>query len=276
MSTVDEMEETGARELFARAPVEERSGFRADLRSRLLAEVGPSAALRRTAPWWALRVPRPLLAGLASFALLFGLTGSAAAGSLPGEPLFEVKRAVEELALALAFDDETRVERLAAQASARVAELERAREGAGRSAAALEAARALERLTGAQRSSDPGTSASDTAESARDSAESVLRGLEQRLPAEAADGIRRAIEAGRPAQRGPADRDSSPSEPPRSSPPGRASSPPGRGDPQRPTPSVPVSTEAPRDRRGNAPAVPPGRSSTGSDPAIPTVPPADR
>lgn len=243
MRTLDEMQDTEARELFARARIDEREGFRADLRSRLLAQVAQAATERRSNPWWALRIPRPVLAGVAVVALLFGTTGSAAAGSLPGEPLFEVKRAAEELALTLAFDDATRLERLAAQASARLAELERAADGPGKSAAARESTRALERLAEAQRgtAAEPGSRASQTAETARDHAESVLKDLETKLPAEAAEGIRRAIEAGRPEQPGrrsdpsvaPSAR---PTDVPRVSPPGRSSDAPGGAPSPRPTP----------------------------------------
>ncbi|MEX2046817.1 MAG: DUF5667 domain-containing protein, partial [Chloroflexota bacterium] len=190
------------RELFVRARVDERPGFRSALRSRLLTQVGPVAIARRSTPWWAIRIPRFALAGVAVVAMLFGGTGLAAAGSLPGEPLFDVKRAAEEVLLAITFDDATRVERLADQASARIAELRRA-QGAARDAAATESTRALERLAHAQRAGGPDAPASERADEARDQAEAVLRDLEQRLPAEAANGIRRAIEASGGADRGP-------------------------------------------------------------------------
>lgn len=239
MNVLDPMEEPEVRELFERVMVDERPGFRSDLRSRLLAQVGPVAQARRSTPWWALRIQRFALAGVAVVAMLFGGTGLAAAGSLPGEPLFEVKRAAEELALALAFDDETRVQRLADQALARLAELRRA-DGPGKSAAALESARALGRLAEVQRAGGTNAPASENAAEAREQAESVLRDLEDRLPAEAAEGIRRAIEAGPPVERGPrqepgrptaapADRGGRPSASP---PPARGaerSTPPGRG-----------------------------------------------
>jgi hypothetical protein len=235
----DPMEEREVRALFVRAQVDERPGFRSDLRSRLLAQVGPVALARRSSPWWALRIPRFALAGVAVVAMLFGGTGLAAAGSLPGEPLFEVKRAAEELALALAFDDGTRIQRLADQASARIAELRRA-EGPGKSAAALESARALGRLAEAQRAGGTDAPASENAADAREQAEAVLRDLEQRLPAEAAEGIRRAIEAGPPAERGPREDRGRPATAPEASPADRGGRPsispaPARGS-DRPTP----------------------------------------
>lgn len=239
MTVQGPVEERDVRELFARARVEERPDFRSDLRSRLLAQVGPVAQTRRSSPWWALRIPRFALAGVAVVAILFGSTGLAAAGSLPGELLFEVKRAAEELALALAFDDETRVQRLAEQASARLAELRRA-DGPGKSAAALESARALGRLAEVQRASGTDAPASKNAADAREQAEAVLRDLEQRLPAEAADGIRRAIEAGPPADRGPREDRGRPATAPEASPADRGGRPsispaPARGS-DRPTP----------------------------------------
>lgn len=238
MTTVDPMKELEARELFERVMVDERPGFRSDLRSRLLAQVGPIAQARRSTPWWALRIPRFALAGVAAVAMLFGGTGLAAAGSLPGEPLFELKRAAEEVVLALAFDDDTRIQRLAGQASARLAELRRA-DGPGTSAAALESARALGRLAEAQRAGGTDAPSSENAADAREQAEAVLRDLEQKLPAEAADGIRRAIEAGPPAERGPRDDRGRPATAPEASPADRgrpsASAAPAR-ESDRPTP----------------------------------------
>jgi len=235
MTVHDPVEEREVRELFVRARVDERPGFRSDLRSRLLTQVGPVATARRSTPWWAIRIPRFALAGVAVVAMLFGGTGLAAAGSLPGEPLFEVKRAAEELALALAFDDEARVQRLADQASARLAELRRA-DGPGQSAAALESARALGRLAEAQRAGATDAPASENAADAREQAEAVLRDLEQKLPAEAANGIRRAIEAGPPAERGPRQEPGRPATAPLASPNDRGGhpsaspgTPPGRG-----------------------------------------------
>jgi hypothetical protein len=181
--------------------------------------------------------------------MLFGGTGLAAAGSLPGEPLFEVKRAAEELALALAFDDEARVQRLADQASARLAELRRA-DGPGKSAAALESARALGRLAEAQRTGGAGAPASESAADAREQAEAVLRDLEQRLPAEAVDGIRRAIEAGPPADRGPREDRGRPTSAPEGSPADRGSRP----------------STSPLPARGVERSTPPGRGATRSAP----------
>ncbi len=255
MSVQDPVEELEARELFASARVDERPDFRSDLRSRLLAQVGPVAATRRTTAWWTLRIPRFALAVVAVVALLFGGTGLAAAGSLPGEPLFGLKRAAEEVALTVAFDDATRVQRLADQASARLAELRRA-DGATRAAAARESARALERLSDAQRASGAGTdaSASERADGARDEAEAVLRDLEQRLPAEAAEGIRRAIEAGRPEERGPRESPGRPTGAPEASPADRGAHP----------------SASPLPARGVERSTPPGRGATRSAP--PSVP----
>ncbi|MGH2377079.1 MAG: DUF5667 domain-containing protein [Candidatus Limnocylindria bacterium] len=262
MSTVDPVDERYARELFGRLSVEERPGFRDDLRSRILAQVGPVARTRRVAPWWNLRVPRAALAAVAVAAMLVSGSGLAAAGSLPGEPLFAVKRAAEEVVLAFAFDDATRVERLADQASARLAELERATGARAKAAAALESGRSVERLSQAAtdldaRDGDAGAiaRAAQTLQQAAD----VLRAVESTLPAEAQEGIRRAIEAAGGAERGPRN---DPSASPTGAP-GAAPATPDARPSAAPTPKGP-------------PATLPGRSEPGRPATAPTGPPTGR
>ncbi|MGH2450215.1 MAG: hypothetical protein ACRDGE_02880, partial [Candidatus Limnocylindria bacterium] len=141
MNTRDPMSEErerSVREAFARIDAEERPGFREDLRARLLAQVGPEARTRSRGrfapPAWL----RPAVAAVAMLALLAGGGGLAAGASLPGEPLFGMKRAAEELVLTLAPDDATRLDLLAAQTDARLAELGRASDATTRARATVE------------------------------------------------------------------------------------------------------------------------------------------
>lgn len=249
-------------ELLARALVDdERPGFRDGLRARLLARVASVAAERaaRSRRRWLLR---PLAVAAAALALAFGATGYAAASSLPGEPAFAVKRAVEELVFALATDDAARVERLVAQAEARLAELRRAPVESAASAGALaEYAGALDRLAALVerlRHAPPGGRRDDALALAAGAARAHLAALESlraSAPAEALPGVERAIEAGRRVE------GSLPPVRPEPSAPSAAPS----GAP-RPQPSTP--------RPGGAPAAsPPGASA--SDP-VRGAPPSPR
>ena len=83
MRTPEDMDEREARELFARIRVDERPGFRDDLRARLLAQVGPAASARRSSPWWVLRLPRFAVGAVAATgvsASAGGAGGSVGAG----------------------------------------------------------------------------------------------------------------------------------------------------------------------------------------------------
>ena len=104
-----------------RAPPVMRARVRASLLAApvALAPSRPSAA-RRT---W-LSALRPGIAALVVLALVAAGTASAAASSLPGEPAFGLKRAVEEIQVALATDNAVRLNVLVAQADLRLVDLE--------------------------------------------------------------------------------------------------------------------------------------------------------
>src|SRR5205814_10288421 len=122
------MSEQAERELMrfaARIAAYERpqapATMRAAVRASLLAA---PIALPRRGPWWS-RVAslRPLFAA-ATIAIVLISAGIPAAGaSLSGDPLFGLKRAAEETAVALAFDDGARLEQLVTLSDHRLSEL---------------------------------------------------------------------------------------------------------------------------------------------------------
>lgn len=263
---MNELEEYG-RALPERVPIGERPGFRADLRARLLTHVVPAAQARRR-QGLGLRWLRPLAATIAALALLAGTAGTVAGASLPGEPGFALKRAAEELLLALAPDDATRAERLVAQSDARLTELRRAPSGSAVAAAATaEYAGAVERLV-ALVERVRGGPADARRESARALAEAaarahiaVLESVGTTVPPKAQDALRRAIEAGRrigvPTKR-PGEPEGAPPEPIRA--PGTSSptaAPTRPGPTERPTPGrtqpAGVPTGPPAGTRGTPP-----------------------
>lgn len=182
---------------------EPREAFRRELRGRLMAEAHVALAPRETA-WTVLRRAwlRPALALGVTLLVLLGGGGLAAAGSLPGDPAFALKRAAEEVQLAFAADDNARIDVLAMQADHRLAEFSKAtseRPAAAPTASAAYAeavaklSSAIEALRG-----KPGSGASRTGE-ARDVADragtkhlTVLDELEGRVPEDARDAIEQA------------------------------------------------------------------------------------
>lgn len=98
--------------------------FRAALRERLIAaapQVRPVRGVPQPAPW-----RRRLVAASAVLAISTGgaaVTAVASTGALPGDRLYEVKRAVEFVQLALAPSDLAKGERYLAIASTRLAEV---------------------------------------------------------------------------------------------------------------------------------------------------------
>lgn len=188
------------------------SAMRRDLRGALLAAPVTATAPAGTA--WAMRTSprtswigwlRPLLAVIVVFAILAGGAGAAAAGSLPGDAAFGLKRAVEDVQVAIAPDDTARLNLLTAQTERRLDELESL---ASRGASAVgvatdEYVAALARLEGmlAIVSSEPATSVRDAAiERAQTAAAAHVARLETlagTLPDSAQQGIQRAIDTGR-------------------------------------------------------------------------------
>ncbi len=175
----------------------------AALRSRVRAEImaAPVALAPRRARW--LGALRPLLAGVLVVAVLAAAGGSAAAGSLPGDAAFPIKRAVENVQVALAADDVARLDLLTQQLDRRLADLETVAAGRPGSvgialseyAAAL--ARVETQLSVVARKAPTVASDAAVARATAAAADHVarLRALEATLPAAAQPGIQRAIDA---------------------------------------------------------------------------------
>jgi hypothetical protein len=101
-----------------------REPFKRALRAQLMAQAS-TTLVRRETVWTRFQRGwmRPSLALAAVALLLIAGTGKAAADSLPGDAAFALKRAAEQVQLAFAIDDTTRLRLLAEQADHRLAEL---------------------------------------------------------------------------------------------------------------------------------------------------------
>ena len=182
---------------------EPRDEFRRALRGRLMAEartvlVPREPIWRRFQRLWL----RPAVAFAAVALLLTTGTGIAAAGSLPGDPAFALKRAAEDVQLALTLDDGAKLRVLAEQADHRLAELskastERATAAPTASAAYAEAVAklttAVDALRGRPDADESKREAAKTvADSARAKHEVILNELQRTAPADAQDAIEHA------------------------------------------------------------------------------------
>ena len=165
-----------------------REEFRAELRARLMREaVTALAPLPRGTAWVVLR---PALGvGLAAVLMIAG-TGTAAAGSLPGDATFPLKKAFENIQVTLTFDDVERVQLLGELADRRLAELQVIVERADESkapTASEEFAAAVARFRAAvdaiQRAApaDKSAKVQELVETARGKHEAVLDEVQQKL-----------------------------------------------------------------------------------------------
>lgn len=205
MSTPAEREllEFGER-LSRYGKVAPRPEFRAELRSSLLAAPVALGSPRRAPLGWLRALTlRPALAAILVLVLLAAAGGgAAAASSLPGDPAFALKRAVEDVQVTLASDDITRLNTVVTQSDRRLVDLETlvARRSSAVGAGADEYAAAVARVDEAvsRVAALPASSQRDAA-LARASAASAdhlarLQALAARLPGEAQRGIQQAIE----------------------------------------------------------------------------------
>ena len=186
-----------------------RDEFRRELRARLMREAAVvlvpnrrdnawTAWLRRDNAWTAWLRPA-FVASLAALVLVIG-AGSAAAGSVPGDLTFGLKRAIEEVRVALTFDEVERVRVLSEIADERLSELERVASRNDKAPTASEAyadavtrfRAAVDALQNAAPDEDKSDLAQDVADAAREKHEMVLEWLRARLSEKAKDSVDRA------------------------------------------------------------------------------------
>lgn len=177
-----------------------RDEFRRELRARLMREAAVTLVPKRRDTAWTTWL-RPVLAvSLAALVLIAGAS-SAAAGSVPGDVTFGLKRAIEEVRVALTFDDVERVRVLAEITDQRLSELEQVATRDDKApTASAEYALAVTRFRAAvdtlQQAApeDKSALAQDVADAAREKHEIVLEQLRARLSEKAKDSVDRALE----------------------------------------------------------------------------------
>ena len=178
-----------------------RDEFRSELRAKLIAEaqtiLDPHA--RRGAAWtsWL----RPALGVAVAALVLIAGAGTAAAGSVPGDPAFALKKAVEDLQVTLTFDDVQRVQLLAQLADRRLDDLQKVADRADRAPTASEEyADAVTRFRAAVDAmqhaapQDKADAAQGVADAARDKHDAVLDVIEDKVPEQAKPALERAKE----------------------------------------------------------------------------------
>jgi hypothetical protein len=168
-----------------------REQFRKELRGRLMSEavvvLAPRAS-RFSFP----ALLRPARAGALILVLVFAGTTGASASSLPGDALYAVKRATEDMQVALTFDEVARMQLLSQLADRRLEELAEVATGRPTSAptATHEYADAVERFANAldnlrdADSQDKREAAQALAGAARAKHKVVLDEVKDKLPAD--------------------------------------------------------------------------------------------
>jgi hypothetical protein len=169
-----------------------RAQFRKELRVRLMSEAAV-VLVPRAGRFSYPAFLRPALAAAAILVLVFAGATSAAASSLPGDPLYSVKRIGEDVRLALTFDDVARTRLLSELTDRRLEELAEIAKNRPASAptatqeyadAVNDFANALDVLRGAD-SEEKRNAAQALAEAARAKHKAVLDAVKEQLPAEA-------------------------------------------------------------------------------------------
>lgn len=177
-----------------------RDEFRRELRARLMREAAVTLVPKRRDTAWTAWLRPALAAGLATLVLVVG-AGTAAANSLPGDATFGLKRAIEEVRVALIFDDVERVRVLAELADQRLSELEKVASRDDKAPTASdEYAQAVARFRAAVDAlqqaapADKSELAQDVADAAREKHEFILEQLKDRLSEKAKNAVDRATE----------------------------------------------------------------------------------
>ena len=169
-----------------------RDQFRKELRGRLMSEAVTVLAPRAGRFSFPL-ILRPAFAAAAILLLVLAGATSAAASSLPGDPLYGLKRAGEDVRLALTFDDVARTQLLSELTDRRLEELAEIAKNRPSSAptatqeyadAVNNFADALDKLRDAD-SEDKRNAAQALAEAARAKHKAVLDAVKDQLPADA-------------------------------------------------------------------------------------------
>ena len=175
-----------------------REQFRKELRGRLMSEAVVALAPRRSRFSFQ-AILRPALAAAAILVLVSAGATSAAASSLPGDPLYAVKRASEDVRLALTFDDVARTQLLSDLTDRRLeelAEIAKRRPSSAPTAtqeyadAVNNFANALDKLREAD-SEDKRNAAQALAEAARAKHKAVLDAVRDELPADSQPGVQK-------------------------------------------------------------------------------------
>jgi hypothetical protein len=170
-----------------------RDEFRRELRARLMQEAVTALAPKPRGTAWTFLRPA-LGVGLAGLLLVAG-AGTAAAGSVPGDFAFPLKKAFENVQVALTFDDVQRVELLGQIADRRLAELQTVADRADQSkapTASEEFAAAVERFRAAvdavQQAApeDKSEAVQDLVDAAREKHEAVLDEVQRKIDNEKA------------------------------------------------------------------------------------------
>src|SRR2546427_963561 len=180
-----------------------RAKFRKELRARLMAEAAVVLAPRpQRRSLFAVSWLRPALAAAVLAVFVVAGATSAAASSVPGDLLYGVKRASEDVQLALTFDDVARMQLLSDLTDRRLAELaEIAKERPGSAPTATaeysdavdKFADAVDKLRDAE-SDEKADAAQAVADAAREKHKVVLDAVKDRLPENAQPEVQRVIE----------------------------------------------------------------------------------
>ena len=177
-----------------------RDEFRRELRAHLMREAAITLTPKRRDTAWTTWLRPAFAAGLAALVLVIG-AGSAAAGSVPGDVTFGLKRAIEEVRVALTFDEVERVRVLAEITDQRLSELERVAARDDKAPTASEEyALAVKRFRAAvdalQQAApeDKSALAQDVADLAREKHEIILEQLKARLSEKAKASVDRATQ----------------------------------------------------------------------------------
>jgi uncharacterized protein DUF5667 len=196
------MSQNGRRAPLLERPVMRRE-FRRELRARLMSEAARARAPRPQRQWlFATPWLRPTLAAAVLAVFVVAGATSAAASSLPGDPLYGVKRAGEDVQLAFTFDDVARMHLLSEITDRRLAELAEIAKQRPDSAPTATAeysdavdrfADAVDRLRDAD-SDEKRDAAQAVADAAREKHKVVLDAVKERLPETDKPDVQRVIE----------------------------------------------------------------------------------